>query len=283
MTATPSGFGDRLAAAMASRGPLCVGVDPSAALLAQWQLGDDADGLRRFCDRVLAASVGRVGVIKPQIAFFERHGAKGIEVLEGLVAAARSAGVLVLLDAKRGDIGSTVEAYAQAYFTPGAPLEVDALTANPYLGFGSLRPLVDLALAHGKGVFVLGRTSNPDGESVQRAVMPDGAEVAASMLAAVGTVNRAAGFTDLGPLGVVFGATVPADGYDLAGMAGPVLAPGVGAQGASAADVGRRFASVARRVLVPVSRGVLSVGPEPGRLEERIDVLSAECRTALGS
>lgn len=130
-----------------------------------------------------AALADRVAVLKPQSAFFERHGSAGVQVLEHTFAAARDAGAIVLLDVKRGDIGSTAQAYADAYLGPTSPLAADAVTVSPYLGFGALRPFFATAAEHGRGVFVLALTSNPEGASVQQAVGPAGT-VAGSVLAA---------------------------------------------------------------------------------------------------
>src|SRR5439155_25341033 len=147
-------FGERLAEALDKRGPLCVGLDPHPSLLRDWGLPDDPYGLAEFGRTVVEALAERVPVIKPQSAFYERFGSQGIAVLESTIRQLREAGALVLLDVKRGDIGSTAAAYADAYLDPGSPLRVDAVTASPYLGFGSLRPMIDKALAHGAGVFV---------------------------------------------------------------------------------------------------------------------------------
>src|SRR3712207_1029706 len=151
-----------------SRGPLCVGIDPHAPLLERWGLPDDPEGLARFTDTVVDALAGTVAVLKPQLAFYERHGSRGQAVLEDGVARARAAGALVLLDAKRGDIGSTMDAYADV-LRPDHPLAADALTVSPYLGPGSLQPAVDTARRHGGGLFVLARTSNPDAGTLQHA------------------------------------------------------------------------------------------------------------------
>ena len=167
-------FGERLRAARRDRGPLCVGVDPHPSLLHDWGMDDDVAGLERFCGTVVDALADRVAVLKPQIAFFERHGSRGVAVLERLVADARSAGAVVVVDAKRGDIGSTVQAYADAFVREGSPLAGDAVTVSPYLGSGSLDPLVETAAEHGRGVFVLSLTSNPEGARVQRARTEDG-------------------------------------------------------------------------------------------------------------
>ena len=179
-------FGARLAAAMDAHGPLCVGIDPHASLLEAWGLPDSPAGLREFSSRVLEAVGGRVAAVKPQAAFFERHGSAGLAVLEEVVAAARETGTLSIVDAKRGDIGSTMGAYAEAFLRDGSPLAGDALTVSPFLGFGSLAPAVELATATGRGLFVLCLTSNPEGASVQHARRGAGADtttVAASIAA----------------------------------------------------------------------------------------------------
>ncbi|MGW7793007.1 orotidine-5'-phosphate decarboxylase, partial [Streptomyces tricolor] len=167
-------FGARLRRAMDERGPLCVGIDPHASLLAEWGLNDDIAGLERFSRTVVEAMADRVAVLKPQSAFFERFGSRGLAVLETSVQEARAAGALVVMDAKRGDIGSTMAAYAEAFLHPDAPLFSDALTVSPYLGYGSLSPAVALARESGAGLFVLALTSNPEGGEVQHAIRPDG-------------------------------------------------------------------------------------------------------------
>ncbi|MGL5828857.1 MAG: orotidine-5'-phosphate decarboxylase, partial [Angustibacter sp.] len=179
---TQQAFGDRLQAAMAQHGPLCVGIDPHAELLAAWGLPDSPAGLTSFVAACRAAFAGRVAAVKPQSAFFERHGSAGIAVLEQLIADFRAAGTLVILDAKRGDIGSTMLAYAQAYLTPTSCLAADALTVSPFLGYESLRPAIDLALEHGRGLFVLALTSNPAGPQVQHAQLRPGHSVARELL-----------------------------------------------------------------------------------------------------
>jgi len=255
-------FGERLAGAMRQWGPLCVGIDPHPALLAQWGLADNADSLLAFGETVIEASFRSCAAVKPNIAFFERHGSQGIAALERLLTGARENGVLTILDAKRGDIGSTMEAYADAYFRPGAPLEADAITVSPYLGFGSLAPALELAEEHGKGVFVLALTSNKEGASVQHAVGPDGA-VAKAIADAAAELNK--GAKPMGSVGLVIGATVGDAiaelGIDLAAVNGPLLSPGVGAQGATPADVSRLFGDATSRVLINQSRGVLQAGP----------------------
>ncbi|GAA1127864.1 orotidine-5'-phosphate decarboxylase [Streptomyces javensis] len=281
-TPAPTPFGTRLRAAMDARGPLCVGIDPHASLLADWGLGDDVAGLERFTRTVVDALAGRVAVLKPQSAFFERFGSRGIAVLERAVADARAAGALVLMDAKRGDIGSTMAAYASAYLDPAGPLFSDAVTVSPYLGFGSLRPALDAARAAGAGVFALALTSNPEGAEVQHAVRPDGTTVAATVLAALKAENAAeAAEGRLGSYGAVVGATLGGTahrlGADLA-IDGPLLAPGIGAQGATPADLPAVFGAAVRNVLPSVSRGVLRHGPDAASLVAAASRMADEVR-----
>ncbi|MFI6448960.1 orotidine-5'-phosphate decarboxylase [Kitasatospora sp. NPDC050543] len=263
MTLAP--FGTRLRHALDTRGQLCVGIDPHASLLAAWGLSDDIAGLETFSRTVVEALADRVAVLKPQAAFFERFGSRGVAVLEQCVAEARAAGALVLMDAKRGDIGSTMAAYAEAFLSPASPLFSDAVTVSPYLGFGSLRPALDLARENGAGVFALALTSNPEGAEVQRAVGAGGELVAASVLRQLAAEN--AGAEPLGSFGAVVGATLADAGVDLA-INGPLLAPGIGAQGATMADLPRVFGEAVRNVVPSVSRDVLKHGPSVPALRE---------------
>ncbi|MEJ1199784.1 MULTISPECIES: orotidine-5'-phosphate decarboxylase [unclassified Streptomyces] len=272
-------FGVRLRRAMDERGPLCVGIDPHASLLAEWGLNDDVAGLERFSRTVVEAVAGRVAVLKPQSAFFERFGSRGVAVLEKSVEQARAAGALVVMDAKRGDIGSTMAAYAESFLRKDAPLFSDALTVSPYLGYGSLKPAVDMARESGAGLFVLALTSNPEGAEVQHAVRADGRGVGATILAHLAAEN--AGEEPLGSFGAVVGATLgDLSSYDL-GINGPLLAPGIGAQGATPADLPRVFGAAVRNVVPNVSRGVLRHGPDVAALRKAADRFAAEIRTAV--
>lgn len=280
-------FGARLRAAMDAHGPLCAGIDPHPGLLHAWGLDDDRAGLERFALTAVEAFAGAVAAVKPQAAFFERHGSRGVAVLERVVADLRAAGTLCVVDAKRGDIGSTMQAYADAYAGVGSPLAGDAVTVSPYLGFGSLRPLLDAAALTGRGVFVLGLTSNPEGAAVQHATGPDGRAVAAAVVDAVAAENApavAAG-QSLGSVGLVVGATVGDAvqrlGIDLVASAGPLLAPGVGAQGATAEDLRRVFGDARGQVLVSSSREVLSAGPDVAALRDAARRTAASCAEAL--
>ncbi|MFD7691989.1 orotidine-5'-phosphate decarboxylase [Streptomyces sp. NPDC059374] len=272
-------FGSRLRRAMDERGPLCVGIDPHASLLAEWGLNDDVAGLERFSRTVVEATADRVAVLKPQSAFFERFGSRGVAVLEKSVAEARAAGALVVMDAKRGDIGSTMAAYAESFLRKDAPLFSDALTVSPYLGYGSLSPAVALARESGTGLFVLALTSNPEGGEIQHAVRADGRDVAATMLAHLAAEN--AGEEPLGSFGAVVGATLgDLSSYDLA-INGPLLAPGIGAQGATPADLPRVFGAAVRNVVPNVSRGVLRHGPDVVTLRDAASRFADEIREAV--
>ena len=280
-TPVVQGFGDRLVAALAERAPLCVGIDPSAQLLTRWGLADDAAGLRAFGAAVLDAVEGLVAIVKPQSAFFERHGSAGIAALEELCRDAQARGLLVLLDVKRGDIGSTSDAYAQAYLRADSPLAVDAITAAPYLGVASLAPLFDAAQASGRGVFVVARSSNPEGVHIQDARVDGGTDVVGHVLGEVAEVNAKAPGAVLGSIGTVFGATCETAGYDLAGTGGPILAPGLGAQGATVDDIASRFASCRDEVLPSASRSILGSGPDVVSMRAAATELAAACRRAL--
>jgi orotidine-5'-phosphate decarboxylase len=265
-------FGARVHAAIEARGPLCAGIDPHAGLLHEWGLADDVGGLERFALTAGEALAPRVAVVKPQSAFYERFGSRGIAVLERLITTCREAGALVLLDVKRGDIGSTSQAYADAYLDPASPLAVDAITASPYLGFGSLGPMIDTARKHDAGVFVLALTSNQEGPEVQEAHTEHGT-VADTVLDHLRRLNE--GSEPLGSFGAVIGATIAGGDHRL-DVHGPVLAPGYGAQGGTVADLRRLFGTGARHVLPSTSRELLREGPD--RLADAADRLNERLR-----
>jgi orotidine-5'-phosphate decarboxylase len=245
---------------MDARGPLCAGIDPHAALLESWGLPDSVEGLERFALGAAEALAPVCAAIKPQSAFFERFGSRGIAVLEQVITICREAGTVVVLDVKRGDIGSTAQAYADAYLDQSSPIAADAITVTPYLGFGSLTPMFETAKANDAGVFVLALTSNPEGPQVQHARTDAGLTVAGTMLAELARLN--AGAEPLGSVGAVVGATIGETGEDLA-INGPLLVPGIGAQGGGPDDVRRIFAGVLHQVLPSSSREILSAGPDP--------------------
>ena len=274
-----TGFGVRLAEAKSRRGPLCLGIDPHPELLRAWDLPTGVDGLAAFCDICVEAFSG-FAVVKPQVAFFESYGSAGYAVLERTIVALRSAGVLVLADAKRGDVGSTMAAYAAAW-AGDSPLAVDAVTASPYLGFGSLRPLLEAAAAHDRGVFVLAATSNPEGATVQRATF-DGRPVAQLIVDQAAVVNRSATGSGPGYVGVVVGATV-FEAPDLSALGGPVLVPGVGVQGGRPEALGGLGGAAPGQLLPAVAREVLRAGPGVAELRAAGQrMLDAVAYLALG-
>ncbi|MGF7120888.1 orotidine-5'-phosphate decarboxylase [Rhodococcus sp. AG1013] len=260
-------FGARVHAALGHHGPLCVGVDPHPELLEAWGLQQTVEGLEQFSEICVEAFVGRVALVKPQVAFFEAYGSGGFAVLERTITVLREAGTLVLADAKRGDIGSTMSAYAQAWLGEGSPLASDAVTVSPYLGFGSLDPVLELAERNDGGLFVLAATSNPEGAQVQLSTAVDGRKVSQVMVDEAAARN--AGADVLGSVGVVVGATLT-QAPDLSGLHGPILMPGVGHQGGTADDV-RRLAGDSLRAVVPsVSREVLRAGPSVSAIQEAV-------------
>jgi orotidine-5'-phosphate decarboxylase len=279
-TATAS-FARRFAAVRAAAGPLVFGLDPSADLLESWGLGDNADGLDRFADIVLAAAAGPVGLVKPQSAFYERHGWRGVRTLQRLIASARDAGLLVILDIKRGDVGTTNDAYAEAYLGKGAPLAADAITVHPYLGVGAMRTFVSRAVESGGCLLIVTRSSNPDGRRIQTAVAADGVSVEQQLLREVGALNTRLAAGEIGPVGAVVGPTQVRPELDLAAANCLFLAPGIGAQGATPADVADVFAACPDRVMPSASRLLLSAGPDVARLRDAVSALAAEFRTIL--
>lgn len=267
---TNLGFGDRLKAVFGEYGHLCVGIDPHPYLLKEWGLEDTASGIREFSYRIIDACVDKVGILKPQVAFFERHGTSGFSSLEQVLSRARKAELLTIADAKRGDIGSTMEAYAQTWLIPGQGLEADAVTVSPYLGLGALEQTVDMALAHNKGVFVLAATSNPEAATLQSAVLAQGDNagktIAAGMLADIQRWSTSK--TPSMSVGAVLGATLnlrelginPDEYGDI-----PVLAPGFGFQGARIEDAHHTFGPLTQNLIVTETRSVLSAGREKVR------------------
>ncbi|NHD17560.1 MULTISPECIES: orotidine-5'-phosphate decarboxylase [Actinopolyspora] len=259
MTAVQAAFGQRLGEAIDARGPLCVGVDPHPALLHAWGLEETPAALERFAMTVLEAVAGEVAVLKTQSAFFEAYGSRGIAVLERVVAEARQAGALVIHDVKRGDIGSTMTAYANAYLDEHSPLAADAITVSPYLGYGSLAPALGIAAQAGRGVFVLARTSNPESAGLQRSSTAEGTTIAQSIVDAAAESN--AGASPMGHVGVVAGATIRSGELDLSELNGPVLVPGLGAQGGTVRGLRSVFGSALPHVIPAVARELLRHGP----------------------
>jgi orotidine-5'-phosphate decarboxylase len=266
-------FGRRLHDAIAINGRLCVGIDPAVGVLQAWGLDDTPQGARTFSLRMLDASSGSVPIVKPQSAYYERFGAAGAAVLEDVCREAGHRGLLVLLDAKRGDIGSTNRAYAEAYLSSTSPTKVDAMTVTPYVGVDALEPLFSAAVDNDCGLFVLARTSNPEGAGIQRGVVR---EVLKNLAV------RNARF-DYGPFGCVFGATITDSLELLDGTNAFVLAPGLGSQGASPEDLANRFTAVRSHVLPSASRSIAAFGPDGSTLTSGIERLRDECTRLLAA
>ena len=266
-------FAQRFLELAGSRSPFCLGIDPTPQLLKAWELPDNAEGLARMCETIASAAQDRLAIVKPQIAFFERFGSKGIHVLEKLIESFHERGTLVLVDGKRGDIGSTVEAYAQAYLGPASAFRADAITAHAYLGFGSLKPLLDRAVEVGAGVFVVVRSSNVEGIALQNAVLRnDGRTVADSLSDMITEFNEQTSGSEIGPIGAVVGATIENDLLSTLERLprSLILAPGIGHQGATFDDLRKRFQTHAARAIPSSSRAVLDRGPDIEQLHAEI-------------
>ncbi len=281
MEPMPDSFAARFAAARASAGPLVWGLDPAADLLEAWGLGDSPDGLDQFADIMQLAVPGVVGLVKPQSAFYERHGWRGIRTLQRLIAALRGVGLLVILDIKRGDVGSTNDAYAEAYLGKDAPLAADAITVHPYLGLGAMGTYVSRAAQAGSCLLVVTRSSNPEGRVIQAAQARAGSSVEADVLRQIRELNDRLAPGRIGPVGAVVGPTHIEPELDLAEARCLFLAPGVGAQGATPADVARVFAACPDRVMPSASRSLLSAGPDVSKLRDTAAALAAEFHAVL--
>lgn len=263
-------FADRLAEAVARKqSQLTVGLDPRVDLLPVELRGEAVLGraaaaaaVARFCRGIVDAVTPYVVAVKPQAAFFEALGSDGIRALEEVCAHARSVGLLVLLDAKRGDIGSTARGYAEAYLEPredGVPL-ADAITASPYLGHDSVEPFLAACRRHGSGVFFLVRTSNAGAADVLDAALSDGRPVWHRVAELVQEWGDAlVGESGMSSVGAVVGATHPRAVSEARRLLprSPLLLPGVGAQGATPADVARAFTTGQATALVTASRSVI--------------------------
>ncbi len=267
-----SGYWRRLQDVTAERGPICVGIDPHPALLKAWGLSTDAAGLERFSRQVIEALGDQVAAFKPQAAFFEAYGSAGVAVLERVITDIAGTGALSIIDAKRGDIGSTMEAYADAYLADGSPLAGDAVTLSPYLGFGSLAPAFARAQQYERGVYVLARTSNPEGSGIQLALTEDGS-VVQSIIDAAAEANRS---SRLRAIGVVVGGTHESLGCDLGDFNGSILVPGIGFQGGRISDLPALFGDATDQVLAVVGRGVIGAGPDAAAMRAKVSELLAE-------
>lgn len=250
---------------------LCVGIDPSETELVNFGLPDSSIGARDYALKIIEAAQGRVAIIKPQIAYFERFGAAGYFALEEIYVAARAAGLMIISDAKRADIGSTMVGYAQAWFGDDSPLRSDALTLSPYLGTGSLRELMGYAKDVNGGIFMLSATSNPEAQELQTA---KSGKSTVSQLVIEGA--KEIGGEDAG---VVIGATQDLAAFGIDWIKSedigiPILAPGFGFQGAKLSEIKELFGASAHRVIANVSRAITAEGAQ--RLSQQIDKAKLE-------
>ncbi len=265
-------FGDRLITAVRKNGhPLCVGIDPHLHLIPQmFRVGDmapnslqTASAVRTFLAAVMDRISGRVASIKPQSAFFEQMGWRGIEVLDNCMKRARANGMVVILDVKRGDIGSTAEAYATAYLAKGAPLQADAITVNPYLGMDSLVPFLEAAEANDGGTFTLVKTTNPGSKDFQNLSVGKSTvyQTVAHKLSTLAKRNCGPD-TGWSSIGVVVGANAPSEAANIRKELphSPFLIPGFGNQGGTASDAMAGFVDGPN-------------GPEGGLISSSRDIL----------
>ncbi len=231
-------FADRLIAGTRKLGPLCVGIDPHEALVPAMFGKPGPQSAAKWGVALVERCVGKAAVVKPQAGFFERWGSAGVAALEEVCQAAKRAGLVVILDAKRGDLGTTAEGYAEGYLGADAATQCDAITVNPYMGLDGLEPFVAMAEKQGKGVVVLARTSNPGSKDFQQK-LSDGEPMFIHVARALKPmITRLKGQSGWSGLMLVAGATGPAEVARLRAVAGEALflVPGYGAQGAGARD-----------------------------------------------
>ncbi len=266
-------FVQRLQKVASESSTLCLGLDPSPGLLAAWELPDNAAGAHDFCRRALDAAGGLIGIVKPQAAFFERFGAAGVSVLDDVVKEIRERGQLSIVDLKRGDVAHTMVAYCQA-------LQGDAMTLNAYLGFAALHDGLGELLAKEAAAFVVVRSSNPEGSALQQARLENGATVAEQLCDEITSYNREQAGAKLGPIGAVIGATLEDEAPDLVARLplSYILAPGVGAQGATLGDLKSRFAGHLERLVPTASRSLVGPGPDIPAMREAMAAAADEWR-----
>ena len=274
----PNSFGERLLSTFELRGQLCVGIDPSAEQLSNWGLPVNASGAEQFCMKIMETCVDEVGILKPQVAFFEQFGSEGFAVLERILSRASDAGFLVIADAKRGDIGSTMDGYARAWLASEGPFVADAVTVSPYLGSNSLDETVSFASNNSKGIFILAATSNPEAKPLQSSVSANNQSVASSIASYAAGLNR----EPLGSVGLVIGAqaNLVDMAIDTGGLGStPILAPGFGSQGAKLSNARSIFGELSEVTIFNVARSI--AGDSPLGLIERVQSAKAELENGL--
>ncbi|WP_019224078.1 orotidine-5'-phosphate decarboxylase [Bartonella rattaustraliani] len=266
-------------------GPLCLGFDPSHKVLQSWNLSCDDKGLRDFCDILLTAAVGNVGIIKPQVAFFELYGVEGLQVLKELIENAQKQGLLVIADAKRGDIGSTVEAYGQAWLGSNSAFKADAITVNAFLGFEALLPLIKTAEDTETAVFVVVQSSNPEGKDIQNARIGD-QTLSVYLAQHIDNYNRQSLGTQhsVGPIGAVVGVTLGEQAkHTIEQLKNSLfLVPGIGAQGGTITQLTQQFPqSLWQNIIPSISRSVTDAGPDIVALKTVIKSFAEQAQSTL--
>lgn len=274
----PSSFGERLVKTFATSGQLCVGMDPSVEQLKQWGLAETAAGVEQFCIQIIDNCVGEIGLMKSQVSFFEQFGSEGFAALERVLVRASEAGLIVIADAKRGDIGSTMDGYARAWLSTEGPFVADAVTVSPFLGAESLDPTITFASSNSKGVFILAATSNPEAKVLQSSISENQRSVASNVSSYATGFNK----ESLGSVGLVIGAQANLIDMDIDPkklIHTPILAPGFGAQGAKLSNARSIFGDLAGVTIFSVSRSV--AGESPVGLRERVKSAKAELEIGL--
>jgi orotidine-5'-phosphate decarboxylase len=272
-------FGGRLTEVFGKFGQLCVGIDPSANQLSSWSLPDSAIGARDFAHAILDACAGEVGIVKPQVAFFEQYGPAGLTALAEILQEARSNGFLVIADAKRGDIGSSMAGYTRAWLSEEAIFQADALTLSPFLGVETTRQSIETAMENQRGVFLLAATSNPEASSIQAAT-----HFNESISSQVATYAASFNQSPLGSVGCVVGATVSFDEVGLSQelfTSTPILVPGFGAQGVALSEAGKLVPELTSNLICSVSRSIAGESRTglSSRIKQAVGELAAGLKT----
>ena len=266
-------FSEKLQAKMYERSLFCVGLDPSIDNLTNWNLPPTAFGAYEFCKKILDASLNDVLIFKPQYAFFEQFGPEGLKVLCDVIKLIKENGAVCILDCKKSDIGSTMAAYGRATISDKGAFRADAITVTPYLGFQALKPVFQEAQSMGAVIFIVVRSSNPEGSEIQTARLKDGRTVAEAL--ADGIQQENSKILKNKTLGAVIGATLDPEDLNNRRIIDKlknswILAPGIGAQGASIESIKTLFRSHSKNVIPAASRSLYSAGSEKTTLQKCI-------------
>jgi orotidine-5'-phosphate decarboxylase len=273
-------FGSRLVKTLQKHGQLCVGIDPSLEQLSDWNLSIDVGSLESFGKEIIDGCHDLVGIVKLQVAFFEQFGSAGFAVLEKLSSYAVSSGLVVIADAKRGDIGTTMGGYARAWLIRDSAFHADAVTLSPFLGADSLNSAVAIATANDKGVFILCATSNPEAKILQTSIGVEAKTVARQVADYAVHANTG----EIGSVGLVIGADTKLTDYGLQVSdltQTPILAPGFGHQGAKLEDVKKIFGVIAGNLVCHASRSI--AGASSTGLRSRIQQAKDELSRGLSA